>query len=332
MNSRERVKRAIHFQGPDRIPHYLPDGGENDILWLWIERPPDLEEWHPVNGHERRRDAWGVVWERASKDVNGEAVEWPIQDMRRQAEYVFPDANNPKYYAAAKAAIEENNRSENPKYCLGVTAFSSLYAGIHSIRGMHNMFTDYFEYPDDFKALIARFAEKQQESIRMLAEIGCDGYMGYDDLGLQDRLMISPRMLEEFFMPHYRASWKLAHELGMDTWLHSCGYIIEILPMLIEAGLDVIQMDQQENMGLEALDAVAGGKLAFWCPVDIQQTMVHGTVEDIRRYVQRMIATLGAHNGGLISKAYPQPEAVNHTPEKVAAMCAAFREFGVYKK
>jgi uroporphyrinogen-III decarboxylase len=174
-------------------------------------------------------------------------------------------------------------------------------------------------------------AEKQRESIRMLAAIGCDGVMGYDDWGLQDRLMVRPEMIEEFFMPHYRRNWALAHELGMDVWLHSCGYIIEILPMFVEAGLNVIQMDQQENMGLEALDACVGGRLAFWCPVDIQQTMVHGSIEEIRAYVRRMIATLGAHNGGLISMAYSSPEAVNHTPEKIAAMCAAFREYGVYR-
>lgn len=331
MISRERVKRAVHFQGPDHIPHYLPDGQENDLLWLWLERPPDIQDWHAEGDHERKVDAWGVVWERANQETFGEAVVWPVADVTRQASYVFPDLNNPRYYAEAQAKIEENNRSANPKYCLGVMPFNSLNEGTHNIMGLHNMFLAYYEHPTELKALIGRLAEKQRESIRMLAAIGCDGVMGYDDWGLQDRLMVRPEMIEEFFMPHYRRNWALAHELGMDVWLHSCGYIIEILPMFVEAGLNVIQMDQQENMGLEALDACVGGRLAFWCPVDIQQTMVHGSIEEIRAYVRRMIATLGAHNGGLISMAYSSPEAVNHTPEKIAAMCAAFREYGVYR-
>jgi len=41
-----------------------------------------------------------------------------------------------------------------------------------------------------------------------------------------------------------------------------------------------------------------------------------------------MIATLGNHNGGLVSMAYSTPETIHHTPEKIAAMCAAFREYG----
>lgn len=70
--------------------------------------------------------------------------------------------------------------------------------------------------------------------------------------------------------------------------------------------------------------------MAFRCPVDIQATMITGSEEDIRNYVKKMVATLGAHNGGLISKTYPTPDDVQHDPKKIAAACAAFREFGVY--
>ena len=69
-------------------------------------------------------------------------------------------------------------------------------------------------------------------------------------------------------------------------------------------------------------------KLAFWCPVDVQKTMIDGSIDEIRAYVRRMIATIGNHHGGLVSMAYSTPQAVGHAPEKTAAMCAAFREHG----
>ncbi len=334
MTSRERVKRAIHFQGVDHIPHYLPDGKENDILWLWPARAPDRQPWAVgADGFEHRIDAWGTTWTRPAGATNlGEKTGVALPDITRQAEFPFPDHNAPEHFEAAREAIAKNNAAGNPKYCLGVMPFSNLNEGAQGLLGLEQMFIAYYEAPEHLKALIARLAEAQRESIRRLAEIGCDGVMGYDDWGLQDRLMVRPEIIEEFFMPHYRANWALAHELGMDVWLHSCGYIIDILPMFADAGLNVIQQDQQENMGLEALDAAVGGRLAFWCPVDIQQTMVHGTIEDIRAYVRRMVATLGSHDGGLISMAYTTPETVEHAPERIAAMCAAFREYGVYEK
>ncbi|HEY3378448.1 MAG TPA: uroporphyrinogen decarboxylase family protein [Armatimonadota bacterium] len=331
MTSRERVQQAIHFQGPDRMPHYLPDGGENDLLWLWPGRPDDQQPWTPLpDGRQRRVDAWGVTWETLGGGSFGEAVAWPLADITLQADYRFPDMHNPAHFTVIRDAIAANDASENPKYCLGVMSCGSLNEGTHNVMGLENLFAAYYESPDELHAWLARLAEQQRESIRILAGLGCNGVMGYDDWGLQDRLMVSPEIIETFFLPHYRENWALAHALGMDVWLHSCGYIIDLLPLLHDAGLNVIQQDQQENMGLEALSTRVGGRLAFWCPVDVQKTMVEGSVDEVRAYVRRMIATLGAHQGGLVSMAYSSPEAVQHTPEKTAAMCAAFREEGVY--
>ena len=331
--SRERVEKAIHFEGPDRVPHYLPDKEENDLVWLWMDRPEPICDWHRYDeSTDRMTDCWGTTFYRAAGGVlgRGEMLEPAIQDVSNQSEYKMPDMNNPAYFENARKAIELNNASDNPKYCLGVMPFSSLNEGTHNLMGLENMFMAYYERPDDLKTFIARLAEGQRESIRKLAEIGCDGVMGYDDWGLQQNLMVGVNLIEEFFMPRYRENWLLAHELGMDVWLHSCGHIVEILPEFIDAGLNVIQMDQQENMGLENLSEQFGGKIAFWCPVDIQRTMIEGTLEDIANYAKRMVETLGAHNGGLVSMAYSTPDDIGHTPEKLAVMSRAFRKYGVY--
>lgn len=327
MTSRDRVKAAVHFHSPDRMPHYLPDDGPNDILWLWPGCPEDIRPWHEENGRTLRTDCWGIVWETKGQGSYGEAVEPPVEDITRHPEYQFPDLNNPVYLAPLAELIAANNRSSNPLYCLGVMPFSSLNEGAHNAMGLFNMLLSYYEHPDELKAFIARLAQAQRRSIEMLSEIGCDAVMAYDDWGLQERQMISTEFMEEFFMPFYRENWGYAHELGMDVWMHSCGYTIDLQLMFAEAGLNVLQIDQQENMGLENIDSRAGGKLAYWCPVDIQKTMPEGSLEDIERYVKRLVSTLGNHNGGLISMSYSSPEAVGHTPEKIAAMCKAFRKY-----
>ena len=329
MTSRERVRRAIRFQGPDRIPHLLPDGKENDILCLWPPGPPPKQDWKNDGDKDFMIDAWGNVRYRAAGGVLGfgEVSEPAIKDVRQQAECVFPDKNNPEHCTELRKTIEQNHRSDNPLYVLGVMPFAGLFAGLHGIMGLEPLLVAMYEEPDHVKALLQRMADAQKDSIRLLHDLGCDGVMAYDDWAVQDRLIMSAAQTEEFFMPHYRANWALAHELGMDVWMHSCGYIVELLPGFIDAGLNVIQMDQQENMGLELLNERFGGKLAFWCPVDIQRTMVEGSPEAVRAYVKRMIETLGGHNGGFVSKAYADPDAVHHKPENTAAMCAAFREF-----
>ncbi len=333
MTSRERVKRAVHFQNPDRIPHYLPDGLENDILWLapWTmgkgTAPLDIQGWKRRGTVEQRIDAWGVTWERTignKKDI-GQAKRYPIEDLSRQAAYEFPPRNNRRYYRNHKQAIEQNRF----KYVLGVLGFASLNEGVHNVIGLENMFVAYYQQPAHLNALVARFAQQQRQSIKLMADLGCDGIMVYDDWGLQDRLMIKKSLIKSFFMPHYRRNWAFARELGLDVWLHSCGYIIDLLPDFHQAGLNVIQMDQQENMGLQNLSHTVGGQLAFWCPVDIQHK-IHGAFEEIELYVKKMMATLGAHQGGLISMAYTTPEAINLDADKIKVMCKAFRRYGRY--
>ena len=328
MTSRERVKKAIRFQGPDRVPHYLPDDKENDILWLWPQKPAPQKEWTNEGDIDTMIDCSGTKFYRSKggKLGRGEVLEPAISDISKQTEYILADLLNPKYFIKAKQQIEENNILDNPKYCLGVMPFSSLNEGTHNLMTLEKMFFAYYENPNELKAFIGRLAEKQKRGIKILHDIGYDGVMGYDDWGLQDSLMVSKELIEEFFMPHYRENWKYAHELGMDVWLHSCGYIIELLPMFSEAGLTVIQQDQQENMGLDNLAKEVGGKLAFWCPVDIQNTMINGSLNDIQAYAKKMIDTLGAFNGGFVSMAYSTPEDINHTPEKLAAMSQSFRK------
>jgi hypothetical protein len=328
MTSRERLKKTINFDGPDRVPHYLPDGKPNDILWIWPEKPEPIQPWTNIGDNDVMIDCWGTKFQRVAggRIGRGEVLEAVMPDITKQAEYRIPDMMQPESMAKIKEMIDANNASDNPKYVLGVMPYSSINEGTHNLMGLENMFLAYYEHPDDLKTFIGRLAAKQAESIRAMAELGCDGIMGYDDWGLQDSLMVGLPQIEEFFMPHYRKNWALAHELGLDVWLHSCGYIIDLLPLFIDAGLNVIQQDQQENMGLENLSEKFGGKLAFWCPVDIQKTMIEGTPRDVADYAKRMINTLGSHNGGFISMAYSTPDDVNHSPENMAAMCRAFRE------
>lgn len=64
MNSLERVRRAVHFRGPDRVPHCLPDGEPNDLLMLPLPEPQTgrAGAWREVGGGRwRRTDEWGSI-------------------------------------------------------------------------------------------------------------------------------------------------------------------------------------------------------------------------------------------------------------------------------
>jgi Pyruvate/2-oxoacid:ferredoxin oxidoreductase delta subunit len=128
----------------------------------------------------------------------------------------------------------------------------------------------------------------------------------------------------ELWKPRYQRIFEAAHKAGLVTILHSCGYIVDILDDLIEAGLDVIQMDQQMNMGLDLLSRRFRGRITFYCPVDIQAVMAFGNESTIRAYCREMVSKLGTPTGGFIAGYYSSPQSVGHTPEAIRAMCEEF--------
>jgi uroporphyrinogen-III decarboxylase len=162
------------------------------------------------------------------------------------------------------------------------------------------------------------------EAIKHYSKVKPDAYMWCDDWGLQDRLMISPEKWRDIWKPAYAEVYKAAHEAGMLTFLHSCGHIVDILDDLIEAGLDVIQMDQQVNMGLDLLSERFKGRIAFWCPVDIQAIMCNHTLDEIRAYCHEIFEKLGSKEGGFLPKWYGDPVGAGHSEEAVNAMCEEF--------
>ncbi len=111
-----------------------------------------------------------------------------------------------------------------------------------------------------------------------------------DDMGSQLDLMISPEMVKEFVIPGAKQLIDLAHSYGVKVIYHSCGSIVRIIPMLIEAGVDAIHPIQALAAGMDAesLKEKFGDKVSFCGGVDTQDLLPNGTPEDVRAEVRRL--------------------------------------------
>ena len=122
-----------------------------------------------------------------------------------------------------------------------------------------------------------------------------------DDLGMQTGPQISPAMYREFFFPRHRAMWRRAKELAdVKVMLHCCGGVRELLPALIEAGLDAINPVQITCSGMEAagLKRDFGKDITFWgggC--DTRFVLPRGGPDEVRQHVRRQVQTLSGGGG-----------------------------------
>lgn len=131
---------------------------------------------------------------------------------------------------------------------------------------------------------------------RFLAVVGphLDVVLFGDDLGMQNGPQVSPKMYREFFFSREKLMWARAKELAphIKIMLHCCGGVRELLPGLIEAGLDAINPVQITCRGMDAagLKADFGRQLTFWgggC--DTRDQLSGGTPARVREHVRRQM-------------------------------------------
>jgi uroporphyrinogen decarboxylase len=149
-----------------------------------------------------------------------------------------------------------------------------------------------------------------------------------DDLGMQTGPQMSPAMYREFFKPRHARMWKRAKELApVKVMLHCCGGVRELLPDLIDAGLDAINPVQISCRGMEAegLKRDFGSRITFWgggC--DTREMLAYGTPEAIRDHVRRQIKTLQTGGGFVFQQVHNILADV--PPQNIVAMFDAIGE------
>ena len=315
LTPREIVRRTVLFEGAPRLPYDFPEPYGSDFYWAGLSPSPDDR---PSSG----TDEWGAVWENMGFSHLGQVKQFPLMDWADFPKLKIPDISEPRRWAG----LEGVRQRAGERFLLA--SGISIYERVHFIRGLENTWADIHMEPEKLGGLLDLLTEMNLYAIERYAALGADGLFFCDDWGLQNRLMISPKSWRKLWKPRYARIFGAAQAAGMLTFMHSCGYTVDILDDLIEVGLQVIHMDQQENMGLDLLGSRFGGRLTFFAPVDIQKTMVYGTAEEIRAYCQAMAAKLGRPEGGLIPRWYNDPHGAGHTQEAIDVMCQEFLRIG----
>ncbi len=192
---------------------------------------------------------------------------------------------------------------------------------------------------DNFFMLLAAEPRKAHEFLDRLVEIHLaklERFLGAvgphidiitfgDDLGMQQGPQISPAMYREFFKPRHSLMWNRAKKLAdVKVMLHCCGGVRELLPDLIDAGLDAINPVQISCARMDAreLKSEFGKDLVFWgggC--DTQRILPLASPAEVRRHVQEQVAALRGDGGFVFQQVHNILAGV--PPENIVAMFEA---------
>lgn len=288
--------------------------------------PAGQRQWQDDGeGGELQRDEWGNLWRRLKgRTTAGEVIEPAIRDWADLEAYCPPTLADPARYQAAARACEQNQ----DRYRLGGIAACSFNAARY-LRGMEPYLRDCAAEPEQIRRLNRMVSELVLAQVDIYADIGADGVFFCEDWGTQERLLVSPRMWRELFRADFQRLISHAHRRRLTVWMHSCGCVADIVADLVELGMDVLQFDQPELHGLDALAQYAG-RMTFFCPVDIQRILPTGRKELIQAKAREMVAKLGGKGGGFIAKDYGDTHSLGCEVEWEHWAYEAFLEVGTY--
>ncbi len=326
MTSCEIVKRAIEFRRPPRLPVWFSSLGINDFCIVPF-RYQNRGKF--VDGSRVGVDEWGCVWVKSEFENMGRISESPLKDLSDVGKLRFPDLSREERYEDVARAIEDNP----DKYiCIGV--WNTIFERMHYLYGFERTLVDLYLKPKELGRLADGILETRLQVIDYIAthfrdKIHC--FMMSDDFGSQQALLMRPEVWRGFFKPRYSVIIEAAHSAGMHTHLHTDGVVTEILPDLVEIGLDIINLQQPRMLGIQKIGKHFSGKICFDTNCDLQTTFVKGTRKEIRSEAQAIVDNWGTLDGGLIINDYGDLHAVGVSLETVRWMYDAFMRCDHYR-
>ena len=149
----------------------------------------------------------------------------------------------------------------------------NVFESIHPVCGHENMLVGMALDPDWITDMAQTYAKLTVDLQTMLfdQEGYPDGIWYYEDMGYKGSPFMSPAMYDAIIKPSHTYTIGFAKEHGLPVIMHSCGYVEPLLPGMIDAGIDCLQViEVKAGMDLLKLHRTYGNQIAFMGGIDVR--------------------------------------------------------------
>ena len=313
MNHRERTLAAVRHEIPDRVP----------MSWFSIEEPEPilnylgLDSSLGVDGISKHFGAdvkllaakaggYSLFGNSGSQLPYGhELKEKPflnISSVKEVENYAWPSINSIGFDLEDETGRYNLNNCE--EFAVAIGNWTSVFCEICDFFGMEQSLILLYENPKLIEAAVERiehFYLQYCERLFAAANGKADFFHMWDDFSSQRGLIMSADTWRRFFKPTIKKMFALAKKNDLYVWFHSCGVIVDVMPDLIDMGMDVWETVQVHLDGNDPdmLKREFGSHITFAGGLGTQNVLPHGTPEQVREEVRSKIRILGKGGGYL---------------------------------
>lgn len=260
------------------------------------------------------------------KEVGGLLTKYlKLFDYKNSINFLLNNGKFSSYYNsefAKKHLAYDSMKNEDTIINTGIFA-ANPFMYCSYLRGMDNFLLDLAGNKRMAEAIINEGIEFSLEFNRRSLEqtnIKADLFTTWDDICMQNGMMFSIDMFKKYFLPFWEQIISLVKDHGMMFGWHCCGNVNDVLPLMIDAGIDMFDVLQTSarDMEVEKFYKKFGKSVCVQGGIDVQKILTSGTPQDIKKEVKK-IKELWGNSGDIILG--PSHEALPETPvENILAL------------
>jgi len=309
---------------------YVVANGPDSFKGSIEQNTRDGRLWHDL------KDEFGVVWSMPDdQPLYMDISHHPLANaaFADLADYPFPKGDDPTRFTGLREQAQMLRR-ETP-YALSTGIGGVVYEICWYLRGLERWFMDMIENPAFCEALLDRTLEfwlgYYSEFMKEIGDL-VDVVMIGDDIGGQAGPLFSPAFYRRVVKPRQKKLVQhIKHLTGAKVWYHTCGSVRQLIPDLLDNGIDILNPVQisAADMAPRELKADFGDKLVFWGGgIDTQRVLSFAGPEEVREHVRRNMEAFKPGGGYVFNSVHNIQAGV--PPENIAALFAAAHKHGFY--
>jgi uroporphyrinogen decarboxylase len=247
---------------------------------------------------------WGVKRKETGPSIGSGAMYGPFDETTTLENVENHDWPDPDVLDFSYVRQECQNHHEN--YAVYGSPWCHFFHEAADMFGQENFLVFMYTKPEIVKAAIDKIVDFEIEATRRFLD-AAEGLIDItffgNDFGTQRGLFISPELWEKFIRPVVKKFIDISHDYQCRVMLHSCGSIRDIIPALIEDGVDLLDPVQTraKEMDLPGLLNDFGGKITFHGGIDTQHTLPFGTTQDVKNEVDSYVSQAKKHGSYILA-------------------------------
>jgi uroporphyrinogen decarboxylase len=331
MSPFERVESALARCQPDRVPF---------DFWAVPEIHAKLQPYLNVNSDEELMQLLGIDCRVISSDYIGpepeifsdgtfftawgshrrvvrneyssyeEYASFPLAEAKTCAEIeTWPRWPRPEYFDWSRLVEKIKGVNTNVRYHIRVDV-GGIFESAWSLYGLERFLIDLHERPEIPCAIMDCYTDLMIHNVERMMAAGeglIDMVYTYDDVAVQNGLLMSPAMWRKFILPFHQRLNRVIKQYGVKILYHSCGGIYPLIgPLSDEMGIDALNplQPRARMMDMQRIKDEFGARVAFHGGIDLQKTLPFGTQAEVVAEVRERCEILGKGGGYICTSAH----------------------------